>query len=387
MNFRNHSDQARLMALYVVCGAPTSCRAESRTSEYDHQMDLTSLILACPRGRYFCASIAHLRHAGSEKLARGGLATVEETQEIIRATNVTATPLSANELLSTLSHTTSSAQYWDVPDHDDLVLADPDVTSLLRPVADEILASPLTQWWGDPVDLDKQHTVQHLQPDSQQTHAREPRLTQSTNLDAWFKHVTQREAGAGRYREEHPNAHIGGDWWSIPTPSNALLTTRSITGLGALELVLKEDPIHSDIARVWAVQIRDTPRIYEITTPADWVRLVASFPLEVTHTKRDLWGDSTGIQRRWFIPNWAEVANKYDGVHLSLIGYLSTAGIGLTLPFDSSCATVLAGWDPDGTWWLNREAVRIDDQSSLWRQLDAQQWSPDPGSGEYPVIE
>ena len=51
----------------------------------------------------------------------------------------------------------------------------------------------------------------------------------------------------------------------------------------------------------------------------------------------------------WLIPDWVAVASDYDAVHLAVIGYLTTAG--RALPVLDAC-TVLAGWDPDQTFWL-----------------------------------
>ena len=44
------------------------------------------------------------------------------------------------------------------------------------------------------------------------------------------------------------------------------------------------------------------------------------------------------------------VAQNFDAVHLTVAGYLSTAG--LAVPVENDQMTVLAGWDPDQTFWL-----------------------------------
>jgi hypothetical protein len=44
------------------------------------------------------------------------------------------------------------------------------------------------------------------------------------------------------------------------------------------------------------------------------------------------------------------VAAHYDAVHLTVGGYLTTAGRALSV--SGSAATMLAGWDPDETYWL-----------------------------------
>ena len=61
-------------------------------------------------------------------------------------------------------------------------------------------------------------------------------------------------------------------------------------------------------------------------------------------------GPWTGGQGTWVIPDWVAVSQDWDGVHVSLGGYLeaayraANAGGGFTL---------LAGWNPDETLWLN----------------------------------
>ena len=50
------------------------------------------------------------------------------------------------------------------------------------------------------------------------------------------------------------------------------------------------------------------------------------------------------------VPDWPEVAQEYDAVHLTVSGYLTTAG--RAVPVSDGVASVLAGWGPDETWWL-----------------------------------
>ncbi len=70
-------------------------------------------------------------------------------------------------------------------------------------------------------------------------------------------------------------------------------------------------------------------------------------------------------------------AADFDGVYLSVDGYLSTAGRALPVHVRSlgdQVATVLGGWDPDATWWLTDVATglgapvdwRLDRDSLRW---------------------
>jgi hypothetical protein len=62
----------------------------------------------------------------------------------------------------------------------------------------------------------------------------------------------------------------------------------------------------------------------------------------------EAWRRTTGVDGSWLTPDWSAVAADYDGVHLSVPGYLTTAGRYLAV--GQSC-TVLAGWNPDETYW------------------------------------
>lgn len=53
--------------------------------------------------------------------------------------------------------------------------------------------------------------------------------------------------------------------------------------------------------------------------------------------------------RRWLIPDFTAAAADYDAIHLSVVGYLTTAGRALPV---GDARTMLAGWNPDETWWL-----------------------------------
>jgi hypothetical protein len=130
-------------------------------------------------------------------------------------------------------------------------------------------------------------------------------------------------------------------------------TTRALPGLGAVRLALVEDGLGWRLARCWPLRPRAGARIYEIDGPAAWASLVAGFPLEVTRSRRHDWWRATGHSGRWLIPDYQAVAREYDAVHVSVRGYLTTAGVAVPVPAsDGETRTLLAGWDPDVTWWL-----------------------------------
>lgn len=143
--------------------------------------------------------------------------------------------------------------------------------------------------------------------------------------------------------------------------------------------------------------MRPDARIAEIRTPEDWAELCRRYPLDVTAQRRHVWFETTGRKGRWVIPDWSRVAEEFDGVHVGLAGYLQTAGavidVGSCFPgeghgrlgeeseaiptagdTDDRTASVLAGWHPDTTFWLNdvidtvTEVVewRLDDGADRW---------------------
>jgi hypothetical protein len=107
--------------------------------------------------------------------------------------------------------------------------------------------------------------------------------------------------------------------------------------------------------------------VYEICGPGQWADLVGRYPLDVTRSRRDDWRRATGRAGGWLIPDYAAMAADWDAVHVSVAGYLTTAGIAI-LADDGAC-TMLAGWDPDATWWLTG-VLSSTSQPEDWRTDD-----------------
>jgi hypothetical protein len=157
------------------------------------------------------------------------------------------------------------------------------------------------------------------------------------------------------------------------------VTTRALPGLGAVRLAVVEDGLGWKFGRCWPLRPRAGARIYEVDGPAAWASLVASFPLEVTKSRRHDWWRATGQSGRWLIPDYQAVAAEYDAVHVSVIGYLITAGLAVPVPSSGGEArTLLAGWDPDATWWLT-DVLSPDGPPEDWAADD------DGGAGWHPV--
>jgi hypothetical protein len=232
---------------------------------------------------------------------------------------------------------------------EDLVAADPGVVAALRPVADAVASSPASAWWSTPVDM---AALRYTSRFDDHHPASPPTLTDPRErLHRWRAGTLDEERAAAADRPADAAAPISGCWWSIPAMASLVTTTRPLEGLGSIELAWEEDSFGQRDALIWPLTTTRTPRVWEIDRPEAWVRLVSRYPLDVTNARRHDWYRTTGRVGSWRIPDWRAVADEWDAVHVSVAGYLTTATRALLLG-DGDSATVLAGWNPDQTWWL-----------------------------------
>jgi len=163
-----------------------------------------------------------------------------------------------------------------------------------------------------------------------------------------------------------PRAAFSGPWWSKP-PTALTRTTRALAGAGPAGLGLVEDALGWDTATARQITLPPNPRVYEIDGPDAWAHLCRRYPVQVTAARRQVWYQTTGRIGRWVMPDWARVGNDVDAVHLTVAGYLATAGRAIAVTDDLS--TVLAGWDPDQTYWLS-DVVQNLATAQLWRRSE-----------------
>lgn len=264
------------------------------------------------------------------------------------------TPLRTTEdpltLLAGLGAATDAAMPWQPPHVRDALAALPAITDALRPTGAAIHASPAAAWWSSPIALADQWEVAG-EPYAQLRALRpaRPALEQirrdSLGYEALFKK---------RYTD--PAKEPGGTWWSTPVVwmgSEGTVrpaSSRRLASIGAMELAAQEDSYGPERAALRQLLPSDADiRVYEVHQPSDWQHLVATYPFDVSRSRRGVWWHSTGIDGAWFIPDWQAVAGDYDAVHVSVHGYLTTAGEAHPVPGGN---TVLAGWNPDVTYWL-----------------------------------
>ncbi|CCH88035.1 conserved protein of unknown function [Modestobacter italicus] len=281
-----------------------------------------------------------------------------------------------DRLLAALLASVDQARYWQPPDDADSALADPEVAALLSPVVEAVVRAPATQWWGEAVATGDQHVVGW--PDEGVTVP--PAVTGArSGLLQWRTDTLIDDARDDRPVD--PTAPYSGHWWSTPTFAGVPVTTRARPGVAVdraapVGLLLVEDEMGWQSARTWPVESPPTARVHEISGPAAWTALVSRYPLDVSAARRHDWWQVTGWAGAWAIPDWAAVAEAFDAVHLTVDGYLSTAGRALPVELDGRpTRTLLGGWDPDATWWLTEilpplgrpvDWRRRDDEPTRW---------------------
>jgi hypothetical protein len=300
-------------------------------------------VLDGPRGRRLCLSVVATAHPELWTIAaaRSG----ERMPELIRGVAEAEVAIDAAVLLDALEDSTSTAMYWQPADETDVLLRDADLVAALEHVARRIVESGDSDWWWSPIALDEQQFVQWIDEFGMQP----PTLIGAAErLADWKSRALATEVRAAELPTDVATP-FSGIWWSIPAFTDIATTTRELPGLGATKLRLVEDGFDWNEANLAPLRPRTTPRVYEITGPEAWAALVGRYARDVTLSRRHDWWNVTGKDARWVLPDWQAVATDLDAVHLTVGGYLATAGRALPV---GDAFTMLAGWNPDETYWF-----------------------------------
>ena len=313
-------------------------------------------LLDGPYGRALCAAVAEAAAPGTDWWRLTAQQRIDEFGTV-RAEQVRS--LSEPRILGELSAGVWKAVYWQEPDDDREGLARPDMVATLRPIARALSENPATNWWSDPVDRTGQNIVQLLfdnwMPVDSLGDAR-------PQLRKWRDQIREKESAG----TDNPHwRSTTGRWWTAPVFAGIAWTSRIRETVGPLAPHTTEDHMGWSRARVHPVEVEPSARIREIDSPQEWASLVNEFPLEVTQEKRGDWWRTTGRDGSWWIPDWAEVAEHYDAVHVTVTGYLSTAGRAIDT---AQGASVLAGWGPDHTCWLRPDRLRYTGVVEQWHR-------------------
>ncbi|MGO1848463.1 hypothetical protein [Microbacterium sp.] len=267
-------------------------------------------------------------------------------------------------LRSALASAVDAARYWEAPDGEDLLAATPEMQLGLQRVASHVAASPFTAWWRTPTAISAQQSVQWEDASPRRAVVGDVRAT----VRAARNREQAAEHAARRKRAADPAANWSGDWWSRP-PEALPSSARLLFDGSPARLWFVEDSLGWECAEGVRLIVPEGASVFEIRGAADWAELCVRFPLEVTAQKRDDWYRATARTARWVIPDWAQVAEHYDGVHLQVGAYLAAAGVAIPVDGSPGVASVIAGWNPDETYWFSSDIV-YDNEYIRWMLED-----------------
>ncbi|KZE40689.1 hypothetical protein [Microbacterium sp. T32] len=273
-------------------------------------------------------------------------------------TDLGAPEISPEVLDAALEASVDGARYWQAPDGADVLASSAEMRPVLAPVAAAVARAPGAREWARPLDRERQWTV---------SFAGVPVLDEAPGdvLARWREEAAASEIewaalGEGRW---------SGTWWSTP-PAGLALTTPPAAHGDPLRLRYVEDGLGWQSARARRAIVPDGV-VIEIAGPDDWEALCARHPLVVTASRGHDWGRMTDRRGPWVQPDWASMANEAVGVHLSVAGYLSTAG--RVIPVGALGSSLVAGWSPGETYWF----VEVDTGG------DEERWARDGNTGPW----
>lgn len=334
--------------------------------------------------------VAMYHGPGTRELPPGFVTSADIALLLRHRTPVTP---NADTVRGAIGNIVDEAKYWEPRSSGDIIVDDTAVTEALMPAARTIIGTGLLKSWSEPLDpkaqwalawdnsdlmdwppavfglpLEADSDFAAITLDDLSGTVDSPASLMPHGLESWLADSLTEETEYRADFAKNPWNATSGRWWS--TPPFGLWSSTGIWCDGTpVGLELVEDSFGFERARACRVQIREDARIAEINRPEDWAGLCRRYPLDVTAQHRSDWFETTGRKGRWVIPDWSQVAEEFDGVHVSLAGYLRIAGAVVdvgegdlvddspSLPTlgntDERTASLMAGWDPDTTYWLN----------------------------------
>jgi hypothetical protein len=193
-------------------------------------------------------------------------------------------------------------------DHDEMVARALANGPRLAGLAREILARPEAAWWFAPVERGAQLWLAR----SGEHPGAERLVTPTGEPDRWERYAQK--------------------------PRGGLFTSTAIAGTSsALATASRGGSDYDPSLPAVLYRLRATvaARVFEVDGPGAWRRLCLSYP-------------DTGEDGR-VVPDWAAVTRDWDGVHLSLGGFLTAEQVRVD---GSEGSTEHGGWDFEQTVWL-----------------------------------
>ncbi|WP_191733661.1 hypothetical protein [Corynebacterium gallinarum] len=334
-------------------------------------MSLISDLLAGPRGRDFLMEVALAsdgldgplfqatwrlssymwRNADKFGISRKQSAEALSKKVAPLLEQVPLVEITPTLLYDALESPVFRATYWVAPSDENVFLRSKPLKTGLRRIARHIASSDVVSDWSDSFQMDRaQASVSWIAPGKEK-----PSPPIGEALEKW--------------REEARTDKL---WWSMPPWPLVATSGKLKDGTpGALRFI--EDGFGRTTGWVREATVSADAKVFTIHGPGDWAELCRRFPLNVTTSKGVDWHDVTGYPHRWVMPDYVEVAQHYDAVHLSMAGYFATVERGI--PVDDKQASMLARWNPGQTFWFT-ESVTLDETPVQWRDRGDQDWWP-----------
>lgn len=354
--------------------APTTLRKMLFDAEVSE--DSSRLFVAVESRVWLPAFLGRLRAAHLTRLARRRADSAEPPSSAEMAGALRGIPRATPDglaLLRALARAADNARYWQPADVEDRILALPELREGLLEVAASVLASPAASWWDTGIVREDQWAQTFVDLAERPLF---PVRRAAEVLEAWRAGIARTEESHRTWYAEHPGERLSGSWWSIEGFELASTTRRvaGVAGVGGtggagaagggggaggrepFGLWCVEDSMGPEELVTQEVAVPRGSRVLEIVDEGDWVDLCHRFPLDVTWSRRGCWEEFTDWRGAWVIPDWLAVSGEWDAVHLTVSAWLSAAG--RVLDLGEGRASMIAGWDPDRTFWL-RDVVPV----------------------------
>ena len=307
-------------------------------------------LLASPLGRQFALRLVDPR----AELTLGGMSKDEAKRAIRTAAIARVAPTDGLGLLAGLARETH--QFGLSGDDKWLWSLTEQAREALRPVAESLVAEGEPLGWWAPVDRTDQRFLAWDDLPEIGTGGIEGLVREHAGR---ARHENSERLARPRRRPRRKRHHrrMGATWWSAPGFAPLTWTTGAVPPLpttALLGFIDTFEPFEPTGASVFSLEIDPSARVYEVTEPEDWRRLVERFPEDVTGTHDGEWREWGGVTGPWVLPNWEEVMAHCDGVHVTVGGYLTSCGCAIPV---GDAYTMLSGWIPDATLWLRDVAV------------------------------
>lgn len=193
-------------------------------------------------------------------------------------------------------------------------------------IASALASAPAAAWWWEPLRRDDQ---------------------------VWICHKpVQRGKGL-------PFTTSYGHHWDATAPIVELVTSTRLPQLPAVALLSDQTAAPTDrtdpqCLSAWRVQVRPDARVAEVHRPADWVALVERYPSHRTNLCQAPQLDAQWPERE--LPGtveWSRLSRDYDGLHLSVAGWLTATSQPLPLAqIKRPSLTFCEGWPTEATVWF-----------------------------------